>query len=86
MFYFGRLCSVVGLGGENLLKLHIKEFGRGYPWINARSSDMLFNEGTDLFPASHKVELLIPIAVTASDHHLAQCFEVRQEGGCCLVR
>ena len=73
MFHLRCLCPVIGLGGEDLLKLNIKEFGRGNPWIYSCGTDMLLNEGTDLFPASNDVQLLVPIAVTATDDHLAQC-------------
>ena len=47
---------------------------------------MLLNEGTDLLPASNDVQLLVPIAVTASDYDLAQCLEVAQKWCCCWIR
>ena len=52
---------------------NLKRAERGQKAINSCGTDMLLNQGTNLFTTSNQVELFIPIAITAPDDDLAQC-------------
>jgi len=68
VFHLGGFGPVAGLRSEQLLKLHIKQFGGRHPWIHAGGAHVFFDQGPHLLAAFRT----IPDRAAVRGEHLQQ--------------